>query len=168
MTGINNPQYDITILDGISLTPFVMGCRSEWTCPECGTKYSIDGKPGTEVDGVVYVHGPCLCGMCKCDKCGYDGSIKYPDNPIIESVWLDGARYWDKAKADEIKIDQAKTLLHNWLNKQGHDRCWYYPEIFKELCSLFNVTMTVEPKLPPRSEFEKGCCKYQDEQYLNE
>lgn len=63
---------------------------------------------------------------------------------------------------------EMRTLLQDWTDKQSHDRCWYYPDIFMALCQLLDVKPSKEPELPPRSEFEKGCCKYQDEEYLNE
>ncbi len=64
-------------------------------------------------------------------------------------------------------LDEARRLLQEWVDKQGHDRCWYYPDIFKKLAILLDVKMTVEPGLPPRCEFEDGCKKFQDEQYID-
>jgi hypothetical protein len=63
------------------------------------------------------------------------------------------------------ECEQAKKMIHEWIGKQGHDRCWYYPDLFKKLASVFKISMKVEPQLPPRSEFEEGCRKYQAEQY---
>jgi len=60
---------------------------------------------------------------------------------------------------------KARQLLMDWRNKQGHDRCWYYPEIFRSLCDLFEVPTCPDPGLPPRDEFREGCCRYEDEQY---
>lgn len=59
----------------------------------------------------------------------------------------------------------TKTLLQEWVNKQNQNRCWYYPEIFKRLLGLYKIKVTVPPDLPPRSEFESGCERYQDEEY---
>lgn len=70
--------------------------------------------------------------------------------------------YADRAK---VKVAEAKRLLQEWVNKQGHERCWYYPEIFRPLAELFGIEMTVDPQRPPRSEFEGGCTKFQDEEY---
>ena len=55
--------------------------------------------------------------------------------------------------------------LNEWIDKQGHDRCWYYPELFRKLTNLFGLTPNPEPALPPRKEFEAGCFRYQDEEY---
>jgi len=52
-----------------------------------------------------------------------------------------------------------------WIDKQGHDRCWYYPDIFRQLCELFDVKITVNPNLPPCKEFKAGCERYQEEEY---
>jgi hypothetical protein len=62
-------------------------------------------------------------------------------------------------------LDKAKALLQQWVDKQGHDRCWYYPDIFTQLCTLLGVKPTTDPSLPPRAEFEKGCARYQSEEY---
>lgn len=35
------------------------------------------------------------------------------------------------------KINEVKTVVQEWLNKQGHDRCWYYPELFFQLADIF-------------------------------
>lgn len=66
---------------------------------------------------------------------------------------------------DTEKLEQAKIVLQEWLDKQGHDRCWYYPEIFSKLVDILEVKATKDPSLPPRKEFEEGCKKYQQEQY---
>ena len=46
------------------------------------------------------------------------------------------------------KCEAAKEILQTWLNQQGHDRCWYYPEVFKKLIEIFEITPTKEPLLP--------------------
>lgn len=58
-----------------------------------------------------------------------------------------------------------KELLQAWVDKQGHDRCWYYPEIFIAIARELDVDISEMPILPPRCEFEEGCRRYQDEQY---
>lgn len=55
------------------------GCIDSYTCKKCGHRYQCyDGKPGTTVDNITYMWGPCLCGfpfniMTKyggyCEKC---------------------------------------------------------------------------------------------------
>jgi hypothetical protein len=59
----------------------------------------------------------------------------------------------------------ARAVLREWLDKQGHDRCHYYPEIFNELSQLFGLKATKEAALPPRKEFEAGCARFADEEY---
>jgi hypothetical protein len=60
---------------------------------------------------------------------------------------------------------QVRATIQSWLDQQGHNRCWYYPELFRQLVQILQLTMTVEPSLPPRCEFEGGCRRYQDEEY---
>jgi hypothetical protein len=61
--------------------------------------------------------------------------------------------------------EQAKMLLQQWLDKQGHERCWYYPEIFRSLTALFELQPGVELGLPPEKEFEDGCTRFRQEEY---
>jgi len=60
---------------------------------------------------------------------------------------------------------ETKQIVQTWLDEQGHDRCWYYPDLFLKLVKLFGLSPKLEPKLPPRKEFEAGCARYQDEEY---
>lgn len=62
-------------------------------------------------------------------------------------------------------VDDVKEVVQRFVDKQGHDRCWYYPELFNELALLLGITPTVDPALPSRQEFEKGCHRYQNEEY---
>lgn len=55
-----------------------------------------------------------------------------------------------------------KLLVEQWVSKQGHDSCWYYPEIFREIANILGVKY-VPQNLPARPEFEGGCKKYTDE-----
>ena len=66
---------------------------------------------------------------------------------------------------EKEKLEKAKQLIQKWVDKQGHDRCWYYPEIFEELKELFDIKTPKEPKLPPLEEFKKGCKRYQEEEF---
>lgn len=66
---------------------------------------------------------------------------------------------------DNEKIIRAKQILQEWVNQQGHERCWYYPDVFNKLSTLFDIRMTKTPSLPPLKEFEEGCRKYQMEEY---
>ncbi len=63
------------------------------------------------------------------------------------------------------KTIKAKQLLQEWVDQQGHDRCWYYPEIFEKLVELFEVKASVPVSLPPLSQFKQGCERYQQKEY---
>jgi hypothetical protein len=62
---------------------------------------------------------------------------------------------------DEEIVVQTIDLLQGWVGKKGHDACWYYPEIFRQLCDLYGVDHTKVPELPSRPDFIKGCHRYQ-------
>ena len=64
----------------------------------------------------------------------------------------------------EEKIAEIKTAIEEWIKKQGHDSCWYYPEIFREIAGILDIKYE-QPNLPPRKEFEVGCSRYQEEVY---
>ena len=65
----------------------------------------------------------------------------------------------------EKRYESAKSVIQDWVDKQSHDRCWYYPDLFKKLADIFEITSTKEPSLPPLEEFKKGCERYQKEEY---
>jgi hypothetical protein len=63
--------------------------------------------------------------------------------------------------------DKLKTIndeLTRWIGQQGHDSCWFYPEIFNRLCEILNIPVP-ERNLPPEEEFENGCHRYRKEIY---
>ena len=63
------------------------------------------------------------------------------------------------------KCESARAILSGWADKQGHDRCWYYPDLFRELCRALGVPEPAGSGLPPLAEFEEGCRRYQGEEY---
>lgn len=62
---------------------------------------------------------------------------------------------------------RVRRLVQDWLDKQGHDRCWYYPEIFTELARALDLQHIVlkPPQLPSLAEFRTGCERFQREEY---
>lgn len=64
-----------------------------------------------------------------------------------------------------IKIEKARKALIKWQDTQRHDKCWYYPDIFNELCQILDVEYKTPKSLPPYKEFTEGCKKYQYEVY---
>ena len=65
----------------------------------------------------------------------------------------------------EERFVKTREILSDWVNKQGHERCWYYPDLFKQLAEVLDVKISKEPRLPPIEEFEEGCRRYQMEEY---
>lgn len=64
----------------------------------------------------------------------------------------------------ELSIE-TKRILQDWVDQQGHDRCWYYPDLFRRLIALHGVKAFKEPHLPPLEEFKRGCERYQREEF---
>lgn len=63
-------------------------------------------------------------------------------------------------------LENVKEIVQEFVNKQGHNRCWYYPDLFNKLANELGIE-TKAPELPTRHEFELGCLKYQNEQFGN-
>jgi hypothetical protein len=60
---------------------------------------------------------------------------------------------------------EVKAIIQSWLDKQGHEKCWYYPDLFMNLAGLLDLQSKHQPALPSRDEFEKGCKRYQDQEF---
>lgn len=84
---------------------------------------------------------------------------------LVAGKWPDF--YTASADIERLIVENGKIhrLLQDWLDKQGHDRCWYYPEIFTELAQALNLRGVKPPQLPSLAEFKAGCERYQREQY---
>lgn len=64
-----------------------------------------------------------------------------------------------------VRCIKAAVLLAEWAGKQGHDHCWYYPDVFRRLAEVLGVDVSGPADLPPRHEFEQGCVRFQNEEY---
>ena len=84
------------------------------------------------------------------------------DRPEINELEFD--KYISSLDAVE-KLNKIKREVEEWVNKQGHDRCWFYPEIFIRIKNILEIRDCPNPSLPPLEEFEKGCKRYQLEEF---
>lgn len=66
---------------------------------------------------------------------------------------------------EKEKLEGIRTIIKEWADKKGHERCWYYPELFNKLTSSLNIEAPDDKKLPSLEEFKCGCEKYQREEY---
>jgi hypothetical protein len=62
------------------------------------------------------------------------------------------------------KQQEAQSIIQEWVNKQSHDKCWYYPDLFRKLADLFKIKAP-DPGLPSEDEFKSGCEHYRKEVY---
>jgi transcriptional regulator with XRE-family HTH domain len=69
--------------------------------------------------------------------------------------------------AFEPRLEMAKTVLAEWQNQQGHNACWYYPDVFNSLCAILGVESKQPKSLPPEEEFKRGCRRYRREIYAD-
>lgn len=61
----------------------------------------------------------------------------------------------------QTDLDKVKNIVKEFINKQGHEKCWYYPDLFKSLVEVLGVKIQIT-ELPDREAFEAGCREYQD------
>lgn len=65
------------------------------------------------------------------------------------------------------KLDRIKELIESFYNQTGHNKCHYYPDIFKEIA----IIVGIKPEhinldsLPELTEFKNGCEQFQNELY---
>ncbi len=57
------------------------------------------------------------------------------------------------------RLAMVEMLLKGWIAKQGHAKCWYYPDIFRQLCQAIGLEAPETPA-PPIGEFKIGCAQY--------
>lgn len=121
--------------------------KKTYTCPQCGIVFQAIPGAGSETD-----NENCLCGVA------------------CTSEWMaaNAPAQPEPVPSDKILLAQVRDLIVEWDSKKGHDRCWYYPDLFKKIAKLTGVELTQEPELPSRKEFEEGCCRYQNEQFKKE
>ena len=66
---------------------------------------------------------------------------------------------------NDEKLQQIAAVTQEWLDKQGHDKCWYYPEYFRKIVEILGLQPTKDPNLPPEAEFDEFCGRYRQEVY---
>lgn len=110
--------------------------------------------------------------VCYADRyCDYGrkGAIIIADGEPLFHITEEGQQKVLKTQTTLDEIKQAVLLV---ANKQGHDSCWYYPEIFIQILNLLGIELNELnldlSKLPTREEFEQGCKKFADELYSRE
>ena len=55
--------------------------------------------------------------------------------------------------------NKIKELINTWVNKTGHHKCWYYPDIFKEIAETLNISIEQTPTVK-LEDFRNGCYAY--------
>lgn len=70
----------------------------------------------------------------------------------------------ERQMSSQEKLERIESLVRTWVEKQGHERCWYYPEIFDAIARELGVVVE-ERGLPSREEFAEGCRRYQEQEF---
>ena len=77
-------------------------------------------------------------------------------------IWMTDA--YRAIENDITAVHEARHALRRWAEHQGHDRCWWHPDILCVLATILGVSIP-EPRLPPREEFRTACARYETAQY---
>jgi hypothetical protein len=89
--------------------------------------------------------------------------VQAEDEDVVLSVTL------EDCAALYVGWTRARQLLREWVEKQGEDACWYYPDLFRSLARWLGMAaLEQSPEAntaPPRAVFEQGCRRYQYELY---
>lgn len=71
--------------------------------------------------------------------------------------------------SDRYKIENIRQVVLQWASQQGHNKCWYYPDLFNELIEILGIKpneyIPTNQTLPSVEEFKKGCERYQRDLY---
>lgn len=67
--------------------------------------------------------------------------------------------------SDTDKLEQIRQAILEWDGKKGHDRCWYYPDLFHRIAGIAGVELTQKKPDISRQEFEAGCTHFQNQEY---
>lgn len=62
--------------------------------------------------------------------------------------------------------EKVKTILQNFANKKGHDKCWFNLEVLEELMKLYNIEYG-DAELVSKEEFKLGCQRFCEDLYRN-
>jgi hypothetical protein len=98
-----------------------------------------------------------------------DGSVEWPEDDAeageIDETLLYCASLPLAARlcAHKESLDRIRSLVLEWANKQDHDACWFYPEIFREIAAELQLNVRSKPMTLSITVFEEGCKKYRAE-----
>jgi hypothetical protein len=68
-------------------------------------------------------------------------------------------------KNSDATLAELKNIVQTWVDQQGHNRCWYYPDVFEQIAAVLDIQPTKKPALPSLEEFKAGCERYQQEEF---
>lgn len=64
------------------------------------------------------------------------------------------------------KQERVTAVIIEWKQKQGHDRCHYFPELFNRIAEILDLDVReTEDDLPPEEEFQHECDKFRKKLY---
>ena len=140
-------------------------------CPHCGSAVELADIPGA-MRNWPEIGVKCTgCGITF--TMGYDefAGKKKPTLELVRQIW--NRRPKEKEQGDRAEglgtragqVLAVKGAIEEWASKQGHDRCWYYPDIFMRIAQIVEAKIDFPKGLPPRPEFRKGCERFEDGEY---
>lgn len=94
-----------------------------------------------------------------------DPETLHPPEPVGEHHRTRDNENGKKAAKLEKMLRASRTLLQNWTSKQGHERCWYYPDVFDQLHVTLGLELPARRPTIPQDQFEAGCLEFQRSEY---
>lgn len=98
-------------------------------------------------------------------------SVRQTDFPLLSSLFETIENLSDPYHVPSAYITKAcqvvvvQDMVQEWLDKQGNERCWYYPDIFNKICEVLNLKCNVDRGLPLEQVFRRNCDKFTKEEY---
>jgi hypothetical protein len=65
---------------------------------------------------------------------------------------------------DSDKLEQIRQVILEWDGKKGHDRCWYYHDLFNKIANIAGVQLKPSPGVT-REEFRQGCAFFEEQEF---
>lgn len=63
-------------------------------------------------------------------------------------------------------VAKTRLILQQLATRKGHDRCWYNPEVLRELLDLHGIELSADrTDLPSEDDFAAGCNRFRRELY---
>lgn len=158
--GANPDQPDTWPFHDISYDPYdysfeLSGATIGWVPPDLSAFWAL----GFDRCWIRYENG------MERSACTRYPTTLNPERPSSEHHRAIDERKIVQVKTIQYTLERCRQTLGKWRELQGHDQCWYYPDLFVNLCATLGIDHSLPSPDMPREEFEAGCQRFQDSLY---